>query len=157
MSWQVHVTVATVVPKDNRFLMVYETIDNGTAYNQPAGHLEANESLIEAAIRETLEETRWSVRPSAVLALNQYHAANGHTYVRTTFLAEPIAEDPSACLDPDIIEPMWLTVDQIRQRQDKLRSPMVFSDIERYLSGDHFPLQLLGNLSVDTAPYREPK
>ncbi len=90
MIWTPHVTVATVVEKNGRFLLVHEQTDVGIVYNQPAGHVDPNETLIEAAIRETIEETGWKVDIQNVLALNLYNAPNGITYLRTTFAATPI-------------------------------------------------------------------
>jgi len=139
-----HITVAAVVPNDGRLLMVKERSAGQEVINQPAGHLENNETLLQAVIRETLEETRWQIRPQAVLGLYHYtSASNNITYVRVCFLAEPLEEDPTAPLDPDIIEPLWLTPDQIRQRGAQLRSPIVVSAVDDYLRGISYPLSLV--------------
>lgn len=148
MTWQVHVTVAAVVPHQDRFLFVYENTDRGPAFNQPAGHLEAGETLIQAVMRETMEETGWRVRPTGILALNQYQAANGHTYLRTSFIAEPLEQLSPHPLDSDIIEALWLTYPEIVARRDALRSPMVLTDIERWQAGILYPLELLNTLGV---------
>lgn len=148
MTWQVHVTVAAVVPDQDRFLMVYETTERGPAFNQPAGHLEAGETLIQAVVRETMEETGWRVRPTGLLALNQYEAANGHTYLRTSFIAEPLEQLSPHPLDSDIIEALWLSYPEIVARRDSLRSPMVLSDIERWQAGVCYPLELLARAEV---------
>jgi ADP-ribose pyrophosphatase YjhB (NUDIX family) len=148
MIWTPHVTVATVVEKNGRFLLVHEQTDVGIVYNQPAGHVDPNETLIEAAIRETIEETGWKVDIQNVLALNLYNAPNGITYLRTTFAATPIEKIEGAKLDKEIIEAVWLTHDEIHARKNELRSPLVLSDIERYRSGVRYPLALLAQFNI---------
>lgn len=149
MSWFAHVTVATVTERDGRYLMVYENTDTGPAYNQPAGHLEEDETLEQAALRETLEESGWQVSLTGVLGVSLYKApANGVTYVRVSFLAEPISQMPDAKLDSDIIEALWLDYEQIKQRHKQLRSPLVLADIERHRSGHVSPLDLVRNIPV---------
>lgn len=150
MTWFAHVTVATVTVVEDRYLMVYEHTDAGPAYNQPAGHLEENESLQDAAIRETFEETGWQVSLTGVLGVHVYKApANGVTYVRVTFVAEPSAPPtPDATLDTGIIEALWLSYDDILERQSQLRSPLVLADIKRYRNGQISPLDLIANIQV---------
>lgn len=129
--WYAHATVATVIKKDNRYLMVYEHTQSGQKYNQPAGHLEPNETLLEAAIRETKEETGYTVEPTGLLRVNQFTApSNGVTYLRVTLTAEVIAHDSSYRLDEEIIEAVWLTKKALIEKQSHLRSPLVLSDIE---------------------------
>lgn len=149
MTWAPHVTVATVVCRNNRFLMVYEDTESGPAYNQPAGHLEPNETLDAAAERETLEETGWVVRPTGVLAVSLLKAANGITYVRTTFIAEAIEEVKHALLDTGIIRAAWLSYDEIVAHKRILRSPLVLADVELYRSGIRYPLELVRSLTVE--------
>ena len=143
MSWYPHVTVATIVERDKAFLMVHEHAENGPAINQPAGHLEANESLIEAAKRETLEETGWHVEPEALLGISHLNASNGITYIRFTFIAKAQSQNLHATLDSDIISPLWLSYEEIIARQHELRSPLVLNDIRRYLNGERLPLSTL--------------
>lgn len=146
MSWYPHVTVATVVRRDDRFLMVYEQADEGKVFNQPAGHLEKNESLQQAAVRETLEETAWKVRLTGFLGISRYVApANNITYIRASFVAEPIAEQKGQPLDDGIIEARWMTLDELSNQKHLLRSPLVLSDIERAIIGHVYPLDLAGN------------
>lgn len=145
MSFTPHVTVATVVEQSGRFLLVRERIGGEEKLNQPAGHLEANESLQQAAVRETLEETGWEVEATGVVGIDLYQApANGVTYVRTTFIARPLHHRPDAPLDTGIIGPIWLTPGEIRERAAQLRSPLVLKVIEDYLSGRRFPLEVTG-------------
>ncbi|HSC68400.1 MAG TPA: NUDIX hydrolase [Cellvibrio sp.] len=145
MTWAPHVTVATIIERENRFLMVYEEADGKKVYNQPAGHLDPNETLKEAAIRETLEETGWTVEISGVVGINLYTApSNGITYLRTTFIATPISHDPTRQLDTGIVEAVWLTYDELLARKDQLRSPMTLQIIQEYLAGRRFPLDVVG-------------
>lgn len=145
MTWAPHVTVATIIERDNRFLMVYEESDGKKVYNQPAGHLDPNETLHEAAIRETLEETGWNVQLTGVVGVNLYTApSNGITYFRTTFIAEALNHDANRPLDTGIIEAVWLTYEQLLERKDQLRSPMTLQIIEDYRAGRRFPLNVVG-------------
>lgn len=145
MNWAPHVTVATLVERDNRYLMVFEEADGRKVYNQPAGHLEPNETLIEAAQRETLEETAWTVQLTGVVGVNLYTApSNGVTYFRTTFIGELISHDPNRRLDKGIIDAVWLTYEEILARKDQLRSPMTLQIIEDYRAGRRFPLAVVG-------------
>jgi ADP-ribose pyrophosphatase YjhB (NUDIX family) len=150
MIWTPHVTVATVIAKEDRFLLVHENTDVGQVYNQPAGHLDPDETLIQAAERETREETGWHVRIDRLLAVNLYNAPNGLTYLRTSFSATPLTQIADATLDKEIIEAVWLTYDDIVQRKAQLRSPLVLSDIERFRSGKSFPLEILTNFNIDS-------
>ena len=141
-----HVTVATVVERQGRFLLVEEYSHQEKVLNQPAGHLDANETLAEAAIRETFEETRWRISLEGVLSLNLYRSPqNGTTYYRTTFVGRAIEEDPSAALDEGIIQPLWLSLDEIKARREQLRSPLVLDTVEQYLRQPHYPLKILGD------------
>ena len=145
MTWAPHVTVATIIERDNRFLMVYEEADGKNVYNQPAGHLDPNETLKEAAIRETLEETGWTVELTGVVGVNLYTApSNGITYFRTTFIAQPLSHDVTLALDTGIIEAVWLTYEELLARKDQMRSPMTLRIIEEYRAGRRFPLDVVG-------------
>ena len=146
MSWMPHVTVATVVEREGRFLLVEERSPSTShlVINQPAGHVEAGETLIEAAIRETLEETGWLVRPTAFLGLYSYTSANDPdcTYYRMCFLAEAISHDPERPLDTGIEQAFWLTSDELYHTA-RARSPLVLRCIEDAQRGRSFPLDLI--------------
>lgn len=145
-SFQPHVTVATVIEKDGRFLLVEEYAHGEIVLNQPAGHLEANESLIDAAVRETLEETRWHIDITGVLNVNLYRSArNGVTYHRTTFTGNARHEEAKLDLDDGIIQALWLTPDEVKARETQLRSPLVLQTIEQYLNEPHYPLAMIGD------------
>jgi 8-oxo-dGTP pyrophosphatase MutT (NUDIX family) len=145
MTWAPHVTVATIVERDDRYLLVYEESDGRMVYNQPAGHLEQGETLAQAAIRETLEETGWTVALTGVVGVNLYTApSNGVTYFRTTFIADAVSHDPTRALDTGIIEAVWLTFEEVVERKAELRSPMTLQIIEDYRAGRRFPLGVVG-------------
>jgi len=144
MDWHAHVTVATVVEDAGRFLLVEEEKQGRLVLNQPAGHLEPGESLIEAAHRETLEETAWQVEILGVIGIGLYTApSNGVTYYRTAFHARPLAHEEGRALDADITRAVWLTLDEIRAEQARLRSPLVLDAIEKYLGGHRYPLSMI--------------
>lgn len=144
MSWMPHVTVATVVEDKGKFLMVEEYNPLGElVLNQPAGHLEQHESLIEAAIRETLEETAWHISIRGLLGTGLYTSPfNGVTYYRTSFIGDPIRESGQS-LDQDIVRALWLSYEEIRQREHQLRSELVIRDLDRYLQGLCYPLAII--------------
>lgn len=144
MIWYPHVTVAAIVPDGDKFLMVEETDETGNlVFNQPAGHLEPNESLIQAVIREGKEETGWDIEPIAILGFPLYTAHNGITYLRTNFIAKPVKYHPAHTLDDGIVRALWLTLEEIESLRDKLRSQLVLQAIRHYNSGVHYPLSIL--------------
>ncbi|HKK55447.1 NUDIX hydrolase [Marinobacter sp.] len=144
MTWTPHATVAVVVEDDRgRFLMVEEHSNGQIVFNQPAGHVEENERIIDAARREALEETGWEVRPDHFLGLYTYTApANGVTYYRFCFTATALSRARER-LDEDIIAAHWLTLAELKARQQQLRSPLVLQCIEDYRNGRRFPLDII--------------
>lgn len=144
MSWPPHITVACVVEKDGKFLLVEEFSGGQLVYNQPAGHLEPNETLYEAAIRETFEESGWHVEPTHVLGFSRYSSKRTDTiYFRTTFIAKPLNHDANAMLDDGIERALWLSYDELKAQAHKLRSPLVLENIEQYLAGHKYPLSII--------------
>lgn len=145
MSAPPHVTVATVIEMNSTFLMVKEKKQGRFVYNQPAGHVEGRETLIEAAVRETLEETAHHCRCSSVLGQYQYTAPNGITYHRTAFIADSTEFDSEAKLDSDIEEAVWLSYEEVLElnQKDRLRSPIVLMAVEDYRAGKRYPLELI--------------
>jgi ADP-ribose pyrophosphatase YjhB (NUDIX family) len=145
MSWYPHVTVATIVEDNGRFLLVEEeSADGQLVFNQPAGHLERNETLLEAALRETLEETGWTVEIQGVVGIGLYRApANDITYHRTTFFARPLRHDPQRALDTGIVRAVWLSPEEIATLGPRLRSPLVAGVIEQYRNGHRYPLSMI--------------
>ena len=143
MRFTPHVTVATIVEDQGRYLMVEEISSKQVVFNQPAGHLEASESLIEAACRETLEETGWSVKVTGVTGLYLFRGANGVTCQRTCFAAVPVEHHAELELDEGVLRAHWLTLDEIRARQAQLRSPLVLQCLLDYLNKPSYPLDLI--------------
>ncbi len=144
MRFTPHVTVATVVEDQGRFLVVEEMADGRAVFNQPAGHLEADESLIQAALRETLEETGWEVELTAVIGLYLYTApSNGVTYQRLCFAAKPLRQRLDHPLDAGIIAPHWLTRDELAADPRRWRSELLLRCIDDYLSGERHALSLI--------------
>lgn len=144
MVWKPRVTVAIVTEQNGRFLMVEENASEGIRFNQPAGHLEDNESLLAAAVRECREETAWRFQPEALVGIYRWrNAHNGDTFLRATFCGRCNDHQPGLALDADIIAAHWLTLDEIRQRESQLRSPLVLQSFNDYLQGKRYPLDLL--------------
>ena len=144
MDWQPHITVATLIEDQGRFLMVEEFKAGKHVLNQPAGHLEANESLREAAIRETLEETAWDVELTAVVGIYLYTApSNGVTYQRVCFAARPLRHHPERALDSDIVRTVWLTRDELLANPERWRSELVPRCLDDYLAGPLHSLALI--------------
>ncbi|MFT7491887.1 MAG: ADP-ribose pyrophosphatase YjhB (NUDIX family) [Pseudohongiellaceae bacterium] len=139
--WKPNVTVATLVVKDNKFLMVNEIPDGIEVCNQPAGHLDENESLINAARRETIEETGWEVEITNYLGLYRHATSNGITYLRHSFLAKPIRHYPEMELDTGIIEAVWMSYDDIC-KQKNLRGPLVKRLLDDYIAGKIYGLEM---------------
>lgn len=142
-----HVTVATLVERDGRWLFVEERIQGDAVLNQPAGHWENGESLVEAAVRETQEETGWHVVPSALIGIYSYRPpALPYTFLRIAFRATPHAHDDEQALDEGILRALWLTPDESRAARARHRSPMVQRCLDDALSGVRLPLEALQHL-----------
>lgn len=147
MQWMPHTTVAAIVEQDGKFLLVEETTDRGNRFNQPAGHLEDNETLIEAVIRETLEESAYDFMPEALLGIYHWkHEHNDTTYLRFAFIGNVGIHYPQQALDDGIIRAVWMTIEEIRTQAHLMRSPQVLTCFEDYLAGKQFPLSLLTHL-----------
>ena len=145
VRWKPNVTVAALIERDGRFLLVEEETSDGLLLNNPAGHLDPGESPIQGTIRETLEETAWHIKLTGVVGVNLYTApSNGVTYLRTTFIGEVFEKDESRKLDTGIIEAVWLTIEELRARSDQMRSPMTLQIVEDYLAGRRFGLDVIG-------------
>jgi len=144
MDWQPHITVATIVEDQGRFLLVEELKGGRLVLNQPAGHLEANETLRQAAVRETLEETGWDVELTGVVGIYLYTApSNGVTYQRVCFAARPVQHHPLRSLDTDIAGALWLSRDELAAQPERWRSELVPRCIDDYLAGPMHDLELV--------------
>ena len=146
--WKPSVTVAAVVERDGRFLMVEEETADGIRVNQPAGHLDPGETLLQAAAREALEETAHAFTPTALLGVYMTRTiSNGEaeavTYVRFAFTGVLGPAEPGRALDHGIVRILWLTADEIRARHAEHRSPLVMKSVDDYLAGRRFPLDFV--------------
>lgn len=146
--WQPDVTVATVVERGGQLLMVEEMVHGRQVLNQPAGHLEPDESLQQAAVREALEETGWDIRLTAFLGAYQWASPAGEGrparhYLRFAFTGEPAGHHPDRPLDKGIVRAVWLGPDELQARAAEHRSPLVWEVVADCLAGRRQPLELL--------------
>jgi 8-oxo-dGTP pyrophosphatase MutT (NUDIX family) len=147
MIWKPHATVAAIIKRENKFLMVEELIRGERLYNQPAGHLDPDESLIDAVIRETQEESAWQFIPEAVTGIYLWkHPVNGKTFLRVAVCGSCINHDEQQPLDDGILKAVWKSREELVQDPHKLRSPMVINCIDDYLAGKRYPLDMLINV-----------
>ena len=147
MIWKPNTTVAAIVEQDGKFLLVEEETADGIRLNQPAGHLENNETLLQAVMRETDEETAYRFQPEALLGVYHWkHPDKDLTYLRFAFIGSVSDHRPQQQLDDGILRAVWLDFEQIRARRDVHRSPQVLTCIEHYLAGQRFPLAALTHL-----------
>ena len=143
--WRPSVTVAAIIEKDGRFLLIEEETSHGLRLNNPAGHLDPGESPQDGCAREALEETAWHFKPTALLGVyvsRFIKASSGEdiTYLRFAFTGELGAQDPGRKLDHGIVRTLWMTADEIRAHADRLRSPLVLRCIDDYLAGVRYPM-----------------
>ncbi len=145
MTWKPRVTVAAIIQDpQRRFLLVEEAIQGRMVLNQPAGHLEANESLTQAVIREALEETARTFRPEGLVGVYRWQVPPaGDTYLRFVFHGAAGEQQPGRDLDPDIHRTLWLSHEQLIAEAARLRSPLVLACLNDFRSGQRHPLELL--------------
>ena len=145
--WKPNVTVAAVIERDGRFLLVEEETADGLRLNNPAGHLDCGETPEQACARETLEETAYSFMPDALVGiyLSRQHATDGGdtTYLRFAFCGTLGDCDPQRKLDTGIVRALWLTADEVRASAARHRSPLLVQCMEDYLRGTRYPLTLI--------------
>ncbi|HJR14790.1 MAG TPA: NUDIX hydrolase [Rhodanobacteraceae bacterium] len=145
--WCPHVTVACVIAEGDRFLMVEENIRGGLCFNQPAGHLEDDETLATAACRETLEETGWEVALDHFIGVQQWHSpVHDHHIVRFAFAGHPLKHHPERTLDAGITRALWMSYAEISADTSRLRSPLVLTTLDDWLAGQRLPLSTLRSL-----------
>lgn len=147
--WTPRVTVAAVLERDNRFLLVEERQSRGLVLNNPAGHLDIGESLPQACVREVLEETAFDFTPEALVGvyLSRYRGHDSRhgvlrdlTFLRFTFCGTLGKFHQGRDLDSPIERTVWMTSEEVRASQPRHRSPMVLRSLQDYLDGHRFPL-----------------
>jgi len=144
MIWKPNVTVASIVELDGKFLMVEEESPAGPVLNQPAGHLDPNESMEGAVIRETMEETGYRFTPEAVIGSYLWHNSdNETTYYRSTYTGSVCKKVVTTELDDGIIRALWMTYDEIIKNESRLRSPVILESLRDYLAGKRYPLDII--------------
>lgn len=144
MIWTPHVTVATVVEENGRFLLVEEVVDGRRCFNQPAGHWDPGETLLDAVVRETLEETGYVFQPEYLTGIYHWeYPAKNLTYLRFAFGGRLGPRDMHRALDTGIIGPVWLTLEEMTARGGEMRSVMVRRCMADYQAGKRYPLDLL--------------
>lgn len=152
MSRTPDITVAAVTETDGRFLVVEERINRRLVFNQPAGHVELGETLLAAVVREVREETAWGFNPQALVGVYLWrNPSSGRSTMRFAFtgtVADHHAQQP---LDRGIVSTHWLSRQDLVEREQRLRSPLVLKCIEDYLGGTRRPLETVGDLDLQTA------
>jgi len=156
MVWKPDVTVAAIIERDGRYLLVEERIRGRLVLNQPAGHLEDRESLLDAVVRETLEETAWHFAPEFLVGIYLWRSLRGHTTLRFAFAGSVTDFDPQRKLDPPVQATHWLTRDEILQRDAKLRTVLVTRCIDDFKLGKRLPLDAVATEVVWQQPSAPP-
>ena len=146
------ITVAAVTETDGRFLVVEERINRRLVFNQPAGHVEHGETLLQAVVREVREETAWGFEPHELLGVYVWqNPASGRSYMRFAFTGRVMDHDAQQPLDRGIVSTHWLSRDDLLLREPRLRSPLVLRCIEDYLGGTRRPLEAVAELDLQSA------
>ena len=151
--WKPSVTVAAVIERDGRFLLVEEETADGLRFNQPAGHLEAGESLLQAVARETMEETAHPFTPEYLVGIYQWPRPQGDAaYLRFAFSGQAGEGDPTRTLDDGIVRAVWMTLEELYATRARHRSPLVLQCVEDWLSGRRYGLELLHYYGSESLP-----
>jgi len=144
MIWTPHVTVAAVIEREGRFLFIEEEDEGVPVFNQPAGHWEPGETLVEASIREALEESACRFLPRHLVGIYGWkHAAADITYLRFAYCGDIEGFDEGRTLDKGILRAVWMSAAELRAQGNRLRSPLVTRCVEDYLAGRRFPLDMV--------------
>jgi 8-oxo-dGTP pyrophosphatase MutT (NUDIX family) len=149
MIWKPNVAVAAIAERGGRFLLVEEEVDGQIVLNQPAGHLDEGESLLDAVVRETLEETAWHFEPQALLGVYRWvHPTKDTTYLRFAFSGRVTHHERERKLDHGIVRALWLTPDEIRAERARHRSPLLERCLNDFLAGHRYPLSVITDLDT---------
>ena len=150
--WKPNVTVAAIIEREGKFLLVEELTQDGLRLNNPAGHMDPGESLVQACSRETLEETAFHFTPTALIGVYMSRFERSEegletphdiTYMRFAFCGELGAHETERLLDEGIVRALWLTLDEIKAKVHLHRNPLLMNCINDYLAGQRFPLDLI--------------
>ena len=144
--WKPSVTVAALIERDGRFLLVEERTADGLRLNNPAGHLDPGESLLQAVVREVLEETACAFTPTHLVGVYLARLQRGDddiTYLRFDFAGSVGTPEPGRALDTPIVRTLWLTPAEIEATRERHRSPLLWRCVQDHLAGRRYPLELL--------------
>jgi 8-oxo-dGTP pyrophosphatase MutT (NUDIX family) len=146
--WKPNVTVAAIIERDGRYLLIEEHTQEGLRLNNPAGHLDPGESPAQGCARETLEETAHTFTPTALVGvyLSRFQRpAQGEdiTYIRLAFCGELGDLQPHLKLDEGIVRTLWMSPEEVRASANRHRSPLVLRCIEDHLAGQRFALTVI--------------
>ena len=142
--WCPHITVAAVIEQGGKFLFVEEEAEQSIVINQPAGHWEENERLVDAVIRETLEETGYHFQPTALVGVYRWpHPTQPIVYLRFAFCGAALGHDADRALDVGIVRAVWLSPDEVCAQTARHRSPLVLRCMQDYLADKRYDLDLL--------------
>ena len=150
-----HLTVAAVVERHKRFLLVEEQVSGTEVINQPAGHVEPGESLLHAVVREMLEETAWTFDPAYIVGIYLWqHPEKDDRFLRVVFAGSVTAHDPERPLDDGILRTLWLSRERLLQRSAQLRSPLVMRAVDDYIEGQRYPVTMFQHIDVEAMAER---
>lgn len=148
--WKPHATVAAVIEHNGKYLMVEENVEGKRVYNQPAGHLDPGETLIEAVMRETREESAWQFMPEALTGIYLWpQPGTTRSFLRFAFCGQHHDHQPDLPLDTGIVRTLWMSRDELAAKPQQLRSPLVLQCIDDYAAGHRYPLDILGFIDSD--------
>ncbi len=150
--WKPNVTVAAIVEQEGRYLLVEEDTPDGLRLNNPAGHLDPGESILEGVVRETREESLRDFEPTHVVGIYLVPPPDGSpasiTWLRFAFtgtVSEPV---PGRTLDAGIVRTVWMTIDEVRASRDRHRSPVLLQCVEDHHAGRRYPLDMLSTVRL---------
>ena len=152
MRWNPEVTVAAIVEIDGRFLMVEERTGGRLVLNQPAGHLEDRETLLEAVVRETREETAWRFHPEALVGVYLWRSpVTERSFLRFAFCGTVDDHQPKLPLDEGIVRTLWMPYEQLLAQPARLRSPLVLRCLDDFRRGSRQLLESVASVGLEDA------